>query len=219
MRPLLLLALAGCGPQPSVCAGDAAPATIDAMVAHLDTLPGPVDAACILASLERPLHVEATTNPFSAQPADGPLSPRLFVFLDTLSLSLVPSGMGSEVVEFGEKIDALHTLKGELHLPVEQPVDPLGPHHRILEGQGTVCRICHIEEDPVPVGDDVGYASIAIKPDEETVMDLDVLRDVADGCRPIGEPRCAVLAALFDGDVEHQPFPEAYPTIFDLAPE
>ncbi|MEZ4320496.1 MAG: hypothetical protein R3F61_23650 [Myxococcota bacterium] len=191
------------------------------MVHHLNTLPTPIDAACIVRSLERPLSVEATVNPFSAQPADGTRSPRIFLFSDTLSISLVATGVGADVVELGEATGDVQSLKGELALPIEASVAPSAPHDRIVdptEGvEGTVCRACHDDEAPWPDAPGEAFASVAIRPDRDSLLDLDLLAELADGCDPTVEPeRCAFMDALFAGEVEHQPFPERFPTIFEL---
>ncbi len=103
VRNVCLVALVGfaCRAEPDPCAVDGSPTTIDALVGHIDSLPRPVDTACLIRSLERSLQVESSTNPFSAQPALSRNSPRIFLFSGELAISVVPEGIGAEVVEFG----------------------------------------------------------------------------------------------------------------------
>jgi len=212
--------LGGCGGGEAACVGSAAPNSITEMVDLLNELPQPVTVPCMIDSLQRPLRMEATTNPFSAQPADGPLSPRMFLFIGDLSISVVPSGPGAEVVEFGQVADATHTIKGELAFPIRDEVLQTDPHERVFDGDaGTVCAECHVQEAPVNLGDaGTGWASSAIGADPETVMPIDLVREQADGCVD-SDLRCEVFKALFDGEVEHQEFSDQYPTIYELSPD
>lgn len=222
--PVLLLGVVACGPasddtgpvDPCVAArASEAPQTLEAMVEHLNTLPMPVDAACIVRSLPRPLPTEAIDGLFSAQPSDGVDSPRLFFFLDDLTVSLVPTGPGSQVIEFGQHTDALNTRKGELPLPITAPLDPLAPVHHIEDDRyGTTCAVCHVDQVAHPDG---GFTSVAIGPDDDTAVDLWSLQATLDVCGPAGgPPRCALLEAVFEEEVVHEPFDEDYPTLGEL---
>ena len=82
------------------------PRTIEDVIRLLNEMPKPVSVACLIDVLERPLHVNATSNPFSGQPATSSKSPRIFLFLGkSLLVSVVPTGAGAEVVEFGFNTD------------------------------------------------------------------------------------------------------------------
>lgn len=202
----------------SPCADNARPGSIEAMVAHLNTLPQPIDAACILDSLARPLHVEVMDNSFSAQPSEGPRSPRIFLFEGDLSISVVPTGAGARVVEFGEFISATRTLKGELELPITETLEPIAPHDQIrsVEG-GSRCKNCHEGEAEVEVTGGRGHTNVTLRPNDESIVDLELLATFADDCDAEVEPeRCSVLHSLFAGDVVHEPFRADLPTIFDL---
>ncbi len=198
-----------------VCDGDAAPATIEEMVDHLNSLPPPVTVPCLLDSLARPLEIEATEGVVSAQPADGPESPRIFVFTGNLVTSLVASGPGSEVLEFGEAVGDRHTRKGEVAVPVEQTLAYTDPFTRIEHPDyGTSCAICHIEQTDHPTG---GTTSIGIAPESRERISISELRAALEICNT--QPsvdRCATLEALFRGPVDHRIFPDSYPTINEL---
>lgn len=219
--PLILIIVAvGCASEAKSdrseeCEGEATPSTIAEMVTHLNSLPLPVDLPCLLSSLGRPLHVELTDNPISAQPADGPDSPRVFVFNGALTLSLVPSGPGSGVVEFGEDVGQSLSLKGEIEIPITETLSLDAPFTRIEhDDYGTVCAVCHIDQEPHLSG---GMASVAIRPTVRSLVPVADLRAVANACAPdTRHGRCGVLVALFDGAVEHHPFSIELPTIFDL---
>ena len=93
------------------------PQTIDEVVALIDALPPPVTLPCFLESLDRPLHVEAAISRSSAQPAYWDRSPRLFLFIGDLVLTVVPEGSGAALLEMGEFVDETHTRKAEQVVP------------------------------------------------------------------------------------------------------
>jgi hypothetical protein len=221
---LALLGFGACAPPPSdsaaadPCAGEAAPQSIDAVVEHLNTLPRPVTAPCVVRSLARPLRVEATADPLSAQPADGPDSPRFFLHVGPVRIAVVGTGDGAKVIEFGEATDDLHTIKGELPMPITTELSAEDPHDEIADAQyGTGCAICHVEQEALPGG---GWSSIVIRPEDDSLVDLGGLaRDAAScaGDPDPGDDRCALLIAIFEGEVVHTPFPTRYPTLVELA--
>jgi hypothetical protein len=194
------------------------PTTVADALDLIDDLPHPVTAECIIESLERPLLIEATDSFFSVQPARGARSPRIFIFSGDLTLSVVPEGEGSEVIEFAETTTPLRSTKGELALPIEGPLEPSAPFDRVAnEGEAsTQCGFCHVEETlyDASVG---SYDSIALRPELASLVSIGALSHLADSCDPAVEPdRCALLHAIFDhGDVEHHEFPLTYPTIYD----
>lgn len=203
------------GKRAPACVGSASPGSVEEMVDHLNSLPLPVTVPCLLDSLARPLEVELTDNRISAQPADGSLSPRIFVFTGDLVTALVPSGEGAGVLEFGEAVGDRHSRKGEVVVPVERELSATDPFTRIEHAEyGTVCAVCHIEQEPHPGG---GTTSVAISPSSRSLVSVRTLEDASLDCGPEApDGRCAVLQALFDGPVEHRAFPAAYPTIFEL---
>lgn len=173
----------------------------------MESLPAPVDAACVLHGLQRPLQVEATRSQLSLQPGTS-ASPRLFVFSGDLVLSLVPDGPGRDLIELGEVVDATHSVKAELALPIELPLADDALFERIRQGEGSHCAACHTQERP-------DLASVVLRPQPETLVPLDELEQEARRCG--GDPtRCGVLDALFDGPVEHHPFDSRFPTFSEL---
>ena len=202
-----------CVPPPGV---SGSPQTIDEVVALLNALPEPVTVACFLESLDRPLRVEATISRFSAQPAAGQRSPRIFLFIGDLVLSVVPDGIGAPLLELGEFVDEHHSRKAELELPHPHPLPASAPYDRVREGDHSVCGVCHGEE----VRDEsidfaTAYISRALRPREEDLIGLDLLRAEWLACSPAEEfERCAILEALFaHGPVVHQAFPETLSTL------
>ncbi|MEQ1502571.1 MAG: hypothetical protein ABMB14_10085, partial [Myxococcota bacterium] len=217
--------VAGLG-VPVPCAGDdaqAPPASVTEVVDRLSAL-APDSVACLVASLPRPLPLEATDDVFSAQPAVGARSPRLFVQYPGLTLTVVPEGPGASLVELGEA-DPSHpglTIKAELAFPLDLsptgPLDPMAPYDRVVDGEGTRCGVCHPGE--VEVRDGV-FASVPFQPLSTRRVPIDAVRAEAEACPDALDPggtddRCALLRAVFGGGpVFHAPFPADTPTIYD----
>jgi hypothetical protein len=232
--PLVLLACGGSGPPPvppapRLCPPppgvSAKPRTIAEAVALVNALPRPVTVACFLESLERPLHVNATRSFISLQPANGPRNPRLFLMFDGMSVSVVPAGSGSKLIEFGEFVTPTRTLKAEIKTPVEVEVKPADPYLSPINttgsnaGMSTTCRTCHAQEERwEPIGFADAYVSDALRPDPRSDVTLPSVLAERDACpdEDHGE-RCTMLRALFDhGEVSHREFPPTLPTIFGL---
>jgi hypothetical protein len=214
-RAALILAAVGCREDRGPCALDARPVTIDEAVDTISALPSPVTLTCFLQSLERPLGLELTSDIFSAQPAEGVRSPRIFVRSETLTMSVVPVGEARALLEFGEHDgDPDATVKGELVFPVELPLEPEAPYDRILNatpGFPTSCGVCHGGEQALGDG---RYASLPLRPPDDMVVPLEVLLGEHASCDPGVDPeRCEMFSALLDhGEVFHDPFPRRYPT-------
>lgn len=221
-RVVALMACVACGADPSSggaadpCRGDAAPDSLEAFEAHVDTLPSPVTVPCVIRSLARPLRLVGTTDTFSAQPADGVESPRVFVLLDQLTVSVVPTGEGAPLIELGEHVDGRSTRKGELVLPARTPLAPGAVLEQVADPDaGTTCAVCHTEQVPHPNG---GWTSVALRPRPAHRVTVSDLRWASQPCwRQDAPARCGVIEALLDGDVEDGDFPSTYPTIDDLS--
>jgi hypothetical protein len=188
-------------------------------VALLNALPKPTSVACFVESLARPLTVYATNSTFSAQPALGTKSPRVFIKLGQLWVSVVIDGESSYLVEFGDALpgDTTRSIKGELELPLYVPVAASAPFDRVTYGQGTVCGLCHYDERPADGMPFPGaFASIAFRPREDTRVSIDSLRIEHQSCDWHSEPhRCEMLAAVFEGGtVEEVPFPNTMATFY-----
>lgn len=202
-----------CTPGPGATGN---PRTIVEVIQLINSLPMPVTIPCFLESLERPISLVATSSVISAQPANGQDNPRLFLLRDGISLSVVPSGDASHLLELGELTSGTQSIKGELAFPVTAPLalDAAFTHVARPAG-GTVCYVCHHGEAPVtdyPV--DGAFESIAYRPTPRLEINFDYVEYQYKTCDPTLEPdRCALLSALFaQGDISRGAFPEEMPT-------
>lgn len=207
--------------MPPACiapANTGSPATIQDAVDLLNALPE-ASVPCLIAALDRPLAVHATSGLISAQPAADVRNPRIFVFTDTLTLSIVPAGAGRDLLEFGEQRPDLMSLKGELFMPAEQPVGPEKPYDHVrYNADLTACGICHREEHPVVDGAHPdAYVSRQLRSLERERVGLDALRAEHANCDASADAaRCAIYSAIFDhGPVIWRDFPDAMDTIYD----
>jgi hypothetical protein len=195
----------------------ASPRTIGEAVAFINELPQPLTLDCFLERLERPLAIAATKSVISLQPAVGENSPRLFLFMGELVMSVAVDGHGFDLLEFGELVGPTRSIKGEIAFPLADTIAPDAPFTRIFDGaDGTGCGICHGGEAPAPEYPQAFVSDALRFPDFEAVA-FTVLRREHERCDPVLQPeRCARLTALFGhGAVEPAAFPETMPTIYD----
>lgn len=195
------------------------PKTTQQALDLLNALPKPTSVACFLESLDRPLTVYATSSVFSAQPALSAASPRLFLKLDHLWLSVVIDGESSYLMEFGYEIsgEQPRSIKGELELPIYQPVAPSAPYDRVRYGEGTGCGLCHSDERPVEGSSFINaFSSIAFRPRPDSRVAVDDLKNGLRSCDwQANAHRCEMLSAVFDGGaVVEVAFPDAMSTFF-----
>jgi hypothetical protein len=211
------LGRARCQAPPGV---SASPQNTQEALQLLNALPRPTTVACFVESLERPLHVNATSSVFSAQAALSAVSPRVFIKLGRLWLSIVIDGKSSNLLEFGDLLEGepLRSIKGEVELPISEPIAPNAPYDRVLYAtQGTVCGFCHYGEASTENVDfPNAFSSAAFRPQPQTRVSIDSLRTQAQICDWQVEPqRCEMLSAVFDGgSVEEVSFPESMATFF-----
>jgi cytochrome c553 len=205
------------GGAPSQGTAAGIPKTIYEVLDLINGLPHPVQLSDFLASLERPLALNANFNTQSAQPALGKRSPRIFIIIDkSFSMSLVP---GAEpTLEFGERdASGLRSVKGEVHFPVEGQLSPEDAFARLAPAastgltldQATLCGACHNNEEPAPGYPFRGaFSSEILKPTPFFSVDVAAMRREHEACDSAMEPeRCAVFRAIFDhGDVVQTPF-------------
>jgi hypothetical protein len=194
--------------------GGSAPTTIADVVLRINALPPPASLACLVASLPRPLSLVATTSPSSAQPADGHDSPRVFIVSDTLTLSVVAGGHAENLLEFGQWVTPLRSLKAELAFPLVRPLADDAPYKRVLapDHATTVCRLCHSNEtahETIPNA----FVSDALRVATYYDLPIDEVRTLRESCtRRSGEvagARCDLLRALLDyGEVRQGAFDE-----------
>ena len=189
------------------------------VVELLNALPRPVTLPCFLETLDRPLAISATDSVFSLQPAEGARSPRIFVHLDALTLSVVPEGTGAPLLELAERRSPTTSLKAELAFPITAPLSASSPYERLrFDDSLTNCGVCHQGERPAQdVALPLAMISQALRPREDQRVPLARLQAEARGCDADQEPeRCALLDALLgpaptphDGE-----FPATYNTFF-----
>lgn len=190
---------------------DGSPETFEELVALIDALPRPVTLPCLLEVLERPLLVEATANTFSAQPADGPENPRIFIFRGEMVLSVVPDGGARHLLEMSLRRSPTRSVKGEILFPIEGAIEAADPYRRILYGgeERTKCFACHADEAPDPsVTHAPAFLSDIVAPHQLDRVDVAGIEAEHRACDPAEEPdRCAMLEALFGhGEVRHLSF-------------
>lgn len=195
-----------------------APGSVTELVDHLNTLPKPTSLSCLLSSLPGPLPLVATHSVFSAQPAVGQRSPRIFLMYSQLTLSIALDGMGKDLLEFGEHRPEQRSLKAEIEFPVEAELTHDAPFQRILykDGHTTSCAFCHrneTREDSIDFAE--AFVSIAYRPtDYQAAVSVSELAQLLAECDAEAEPqRCAMLESLFThGAPVDQAFPPEYPT-------
>lgn len=199
-------------------AGMGSPQTIAEAVALMNALPEPITIACVVEALDRPLTLYATGSRVSAQPAAGPQDPRVFILSGDLLLSVVPAGEGQPLLELGQQVEPGWSLKGEVALPLPQPIAAAAPYdHLRYNADVTICGICHRDERRAEgIDHPNAYVSRALRPVAGEAASLAVLEGERARCDPaLDATRCAILAALLDhGPVEWQALPADWQTIF-----
>jgi hypothetical protein len=189
------------------------PRSIEDVVALANELPKPLDLACFVQALARPLRLRAVYSVFSAQPAVGYRSPRFFIFSEPLIMTVVPEGIGSNLLELSElQPDPTLSLKGELVFPLEDDIGSGLPYTTIEAegGGGTRCAACHRHETrAASVTSAAAYISAAYEArSEDSSVSLIDVESEARNCDVAVEPeRCEILQALFSGPVETASFP------------
>lgn len=194
------------------------PQSIDEFVAFINALPMPVQLDCFVASLKRPLNINATSSTSSAQPAAGSGSPRIFIFKGDLVISIVPSGMGAAVIELSELTSTTTSIKAEIPMPVTRALSASDPYNTILRVNRTTCIGCHETETQVSSVNGVAvFESEAFKPDANRKISINNLNQELYSCQLYKDKtqRCLVIEALMmNGIVQWQDFPGSMPTMF-----
>ena len=177
-----------------------------------------VTIPCFVESLARPLGVLAVSSTFSAQPAEGPHNPRIFLFTRNLVLSVVSAGRAATLLELGEYVSPVRSIKAEIAFPRIEPVTPTAPFDRILGTGGTVCGACHHDELTAEgVYDLHAFVSNVVRPRDTDEVPLSAVAAEAAACNPTEEPaRCAILDAVMNhGPLNRQTFSLDAPTLYD----
>jgi hypothetical protein len=177
----------------------------------INALPKPLSLPCFLESLARPLEISASHGVFSAQPAKGARSPRIFVFQDPNVMSIVPDGDGAELLEFGEQRPEFRSLKAEIAFPVTTQLLPNSPFDRLLFSPTlTTCGGCHPGElQESEISGVPTFTSLALRPRPREIVSVASLDHELSICDRTQEPlRCAMLDALMGwGPVSDRSFP------------
>jgi hypothetical protein len=194
------------------------PHTIAETLTLINALPKPLSLPCFLESLARPLAISATNSVFSAQPANGVRSPRIFVFQDPTWLSIVPEGDGARLLEFGEQRPQFRSLKGEIVFPVSTRLEASAPfEHLLFAPELTTCAGCHAAETQESEISGVRtFVSQALRPRSQDLVSAASLRHELEICDRAREPqRCAMLDGLLGwGEVSDRAFPVEMATFF-----
>jgi hypothetical protein len=152
----------------------------------------------------------ATTNITSAQPAAGRGNPRLFLLSEGLIMSVVPVGVGRQLLEFGQFVSPTRTLKAEVEFPVAGRLASSDPFTRVkFSDTLSQCALCHREEAPHGTIPDA-FDSLAFRPQPDTEVPIIEVAGAQASCDETAEPyRCQLLTALFAfGAVDQGAFSE-----------
>ncbi len=177
------------------------PSRIGEVVDTLNAMQKPVELPCFLQRLAGPLAIDATVSVLSLQVATGRRSPRIFILLDPLIVSIVPEGQGRDLLELGERRGDARSIKAEIPFPVTSELRPQDPfEHALLSTELTSCAFCHGQETLVPnITFTRAFESQAFRPAASNRVGIDELRSEFLTCDPTLEPyRCAMLGALFN---------------------
>jgi hypothetical protein len=210
---------AACAPSTGTGASPDSIADAAALVNRLLAQGRPeVTIPCFVESLARPLGVLAVNSLFSAQPADGPRNPRVFLFSGNLVLSVAPAGPAADLLELAEYVSPVRSIKAEIAFPRRTPVSPTEPYDRIGAAGGTLCGGCHRNETATAGIDGIhAYVSDVLRPATNDEVPLSSVEAEAAACNPAAEPaRCALFNAVLDhGAVERRAFSPDAATIYD----
>lgn len=211
--------------DPAICHAptwvNGTPQTIEDVTALINALAeehgGTVELPCFVASLNRPLGAAGSSGFVSAQPAGGPLSPRMFLWSGALVMSVVPEGIGANLLEMGLQTEPTHSIKAEIEFPVTAPLSPSAPYDRIVGQTGSTCSACHVHEKPAAsITWAKAYESEVLRIADYDSVDLSSVALETKRCDPAIEPqRCALLSAIFDqGNYHAQEFAREARTIY-----
>jgi hypothetical protein len=187
---------------------------INALAAQHD---GALDLPCFVTSLDRPLGAAASSGFVSAQPAHGARSPRMFLWSGALVMSVVPEGIGLNLLELGYQTSPTRSIKAEILFPVKEPLALAAPYDRLLDEPGTRCAGCHAGEEPAKgVTWARAFESEVLRPSDSDLVDLDYIDAQSKSCDPGEEAqRCAVLRSVFDqGGLHSQAFSRDARTLY-----
>jgi hypothetical protein len=197
------------------------PATIEDVTALINALAeehgGTVELPCFVASLNRPLGAATSSGFVSAQPAEGARSPRMFLWSGALVLSVVPEGIGGNLLELGFQTTPTRSIKAEIEFPVTAPLSLSAPYDRVLGEPLSKCAPCHANEEPATsVTWAKAFESEVLRPSDFHEVDLGEVEQESKACDKAVEPqRCALLGSIFDqGGIHAQAFAREARTLY-----
>jgi hypothetical protein len=157
-----------------------------------------VTLPCFVESLARPLGAMAVNSRFSAQPAAGPRSPRVFLFSGPLVVSVVPAGPSADLLELAEYVSPVRSIKAEIAFPRLAPTSPTQPFDRVAAAGGTVCGGCHRNEEAADTVDGThAFVSDVLRPVAADEVPWSSVEAEAAACDSAVEPaRCALFNAI-----------------------
>ena len=194
-------------------------------------MPHPLTLPCFVRSLPRPLYAYSTASGESAQPSIGDNNPRVFLFFDKLTLSIVPgeryntlpTGEPSpaspdkhNLLEISYNTQGVKSTKGEIKFPIVAPLPDSGPYENLaFRDTASICSLCHRGE--VKYGEINGvpiYESDRLKPLDP--IGFKPMRTDYEACAALPESyHCNMLKAIFDpGEIRWQEFPAGLPNIY-----
>lgn len=175
------------------------PSSIEGTMQLINSLPKPVTLPCFFANFNTPLNVFAIGSSFSAQPASSPDSPRIFVIRPAFILSVVPTGLGKDLLEMSQYISLSASVKAEIEFPVRSVVPNDTPFTHIRAGNGgTTCQFCHVNEVRATDFGPDAFSSAILRPDPFNRVPSSTLRQTAANCNRNADPfRCDLLQAIF----------------------
>lgn len=188
------------------------PQNIDQMTNLINALPKPLTLDCVIENLPKPLNVSALQSAFSAQPSESASTPRVFIIIrNNFILSVVPTGLGKNLLEMSEIINATESVKAELLFPIDMVLSLTAPYDRIqAPAGGSQCNFCHKGERAIATGyPATAYASQILRPDNTKFVSSAQSRQYALTCNQVADPyRCALMKAIFiDGQAQDARFP------------
>ncbi len=185
------------------------PSSIDQVTQLINALPKPLSISCLIENLPAPLKVFAMNSALSAQPSVGINNPRIFIINGNLVLSVVPAGIGKNLLEYGQLINFSESVKAELTFPIPDGIPYSRPYSQIRSGVTTSCRSCHSSERSVAGFSGDALASAVLRPDPFNRQTSARLRGIAAQCDKASDPyRCEMLNSIFiKGRAQDADFP------------
>lgn len=199
--------------------------TIESVVDWINAMPKPLSLPCFTRSLPRPLKVYISEGRQSAQPALSAQSPRYFIFINGLTLSVVPDSEfptqpdGSpkdpnstkfNQLELSQPTKGYSSIKGELRFPVKETLPRNAAYANLEYSTGySICGICHRYEDKVGSLDGVSIFQSDQKMPAQPQA-ISVAFNEYKTCNASLTPyHCNMMNALFEpGPVVWQDFPD-----------